>query len=298
VAARRTPPPARTPPTLARLGRAADRGALEHYDDPAYYTKTYAPRTEDVDYYVEAARASRGPLLEYGIGNGRVAIPVARTGIEVVGIDLSVPMLHSLSERLRHEPPAVRSRVKAVQGDMRFKRLRRRFPLVIAPFNAVLHLYDREDVERFLARVRGHLAPDGRFIFDFSMPDACDLCRDPGRSYGAPRFRHPTTGELTRYAERFEYDSLRQIMLVNMDFIPEGKRPRWTTVLTHRQFFPQEMEALLHYNGFTDINWSADFTDQPPDAHTDSLVVSCRARVASRSPRRRTTKLATSRRRT
>jgi SAM-dependent methyltransferase len=298
VAARRTPPPAQTPPPLALLGRAADRGALEHYEDPAYYTKTYGPRTEDVDYYVNLARTSAGPVLEYGIGNGRVAIPIARAGVQVVGIDLSEPMLESLAERLRSEPDRVRARVSPRHGDMRSKRLRRRFPLIIAPFNAILHLYEREDLERFLARVRGHLAPAARFVFDFSMPDVCDLCRDPERSYRAPRFRHPTTGELTRYAERFEYDPLRQVMLVNMDFIPEGKRPRWTTVLTHRQFFPREMEALLHYNGFTDIRWSADFTDQPPDAHTDSLVVSCRARSDRRSPRRRTAKLAAPRRRT
>ncbi len=283
---------------MAQLGRAADRGALEHYDDPAYYTKTYGPRTEDVKYYVGLARASRGPVLEYGIGNGRVAIPMARAGIEIVGIDLSESMLESLAERLSTEPPSVRARVRATKGDMRFKRLTRRFPLVVAPFNAILHLYEREDIEAFFARVRGHLAPNAHFVFDFSMPDVCDLCRDPGRSYGAPRFRHPTTGELTRYAERFDYDPLRQVMLVNMDFIPEAKRPRWTTVLTHRQFFPQELAALLHYNGFTDITWSADFTDQPPDAHTDSLVVSCRARPGVRSPRARTAKLAAARRRT
>jgi len=297
VGARRTPSSSSTPP-LRLLGRAADRGALEHYADPAYYTKTYGPRTEDVDYYVALARSCPGPVLEYGIGNGRIALPMARAGVSVVGIDLATPMLKSLAERLRHEPPAVRSRVKAVEGDMRSKRLRRRFPLVIAPFNAILHLYDRQDIEQFLARVRAHLATGGRFVFDFSMPDVCDLCRDPQRSYGAPRFRHPTTGELTRYAERFEYDPLRQIMLVNMDFMPDGERPPWTTVLTHRQFFPQEMDAWLHYNGFTDICWTSDFTDQPPDARTDSLVVSCRARNAGRDPRRRTGKLAAPHRRT
>jgi hypothetical protein len=66
-----------------------------------------------------------------------------------------------------------------------------------------------------------------------------------------------------------------------MDFSPEGA-PAYSLPLTHRQFFPREMEALLHYNGFADQIWTADFTNQPPNAEADSLVISCRPRPARR----------------
>jgi SAM-dependent methyltransferase len=217
-------------------------------------------------------------VLEYGIGNGRVALPIARAGVEVTGIDLSQPMLDSLAEQLAHAPKLVRARVSYHQGDMRSVSLGERFPLVIAPFNCILHLYERADMEQFLSRVREHLAPGGRFIFDFSVPHGEDLIRDPEKAFGAPRIRHPSTGELTRYAERFEYDRLRQLLLVKMDFMPEEKGEPWTVPLTHRQYFPREMEALLHYNGFGDIFFTADFTDQPADQHVDSIIVSCTAR--------------------
>ena len=265
---------------IKQLGRVGDEGATEHYDDPLYYTKTYKDRTQDVDYYVKLARRLKGPVLEYGIGNGRVALPIARAGVEVMGVDLSQPMLDSLDSLLKSSPKQVRARVRSRQGDMRELRLRERFPLVIAPFNCVLHLYDRPDMEAFLARVREHLAPGGRFVFDFSVPQGDDLSRDPDKAFGAPRIKHPTTGELTRYAERFEYDRLRQLLLIKMEFSPEGKTKPWTVPLTHRQYFPREMEALLHYNGFTNIFFTADFTDQAADQHVDSLVVSCTARPA------------------
>ena len=265
--------------SLQTLGRAGDRGAVEHYADPAYYTKTYAARRHDVDYYVRLARLSGGPVLEYGIGNGRIAISIARAGVAIHGVDLSEPMLNSLAQRLRSEPKPVRVRVSYTHGDMRRVRLRRRFPLVLATFNTVLHLYDRADFEAFLECARRHLAPGGRLVFDFSVPQPRDLCRDPNRSYSAPRVRHPTTGQLVRYAERFEYDPIRQLLLTWMDFVPEDRGQRWTVALTHRQFFPAEMAALLHYRGFTECVWSADFSDQPPDAHVDSMVVSCRARA-------------------
>jgi SAM-dependent methyltransferase len=266
------------PVKIKSFGRVGDAGATEHYDDALYYTKTYKERTQDVDYYVKLARRSKGPVLEYGIGNGRVALPIARAGIEVTGIDLSQPMLDSLEAHLQSSPKQVRARVRYRQGDMREVRLRQRFPLVIAPFNCVLHLYDRPDMEAFLARVREHLAPEGRFVFDFSVPHGDDLSRDPEKSFGAPRIKHPTTGELTRYAERFEYDRLRQLLLIKMEFTPEGKSKPWTVPLTHRQYFPREMEAMLHYNGFTNIFFTADFTDDAADQHVDSLVVSCTAK--------------------
>ncbi|HEX3774263.1 MAG TPA: class I SAM-dependent methyltransferase [Polyangiaceae bacterium] len=277
--------------SIKNFGAAADAGARGHYEDPAYYSKTYKDRRHDVDYYVRLARESKGPVLEYGVGNGRIALHVARAGIELFGVDLSRPMLDDFRARLALEPKQVRARVSLAEGDMRTFALGKRVPLVYAPFNCFLHLYTRADVEAFLARVRAHLAPGGRFVFDFSVPHGEDLSRDPERSYGSPHIRHPTTGELVRYAERFEYDRLRQLLLIWMEFEPEAGGKPWKVPLTHRQFFPREVEALLHYNGFTDILFTADFTDQPADQWVDSMVVSCRAAPAKRvsrapSPRR------------
>ena len=260
---------------IKSLGRAGDAGATEHYADASYYTKTYKSRTHDVEYYAKLARRMKGPVLEYGIGNGRVALAIAKAGVHVTGIDLSQPMLDSLAEQLKTLPKQLRARVAFRQGDMREVTLGERFPLVIAPFNCVLHLYTRPDMEAFLARVREHLAPGGRFVFDFSVPHGEDLSRDPDKAFGAPRIKHPTTGQLTRYAERFEYDRLRQLLLIEMEFSPEGDAKPWTVPLTHRQYFPREMEALLHYNGFSDIFFTADFSDEAADQHVDSLVVSC-----------------------
>ena len=264
---------------IKSLGRAGDVGATEHYDDPLYYTKTYKDRTHDVEYYAKLAKRLKGPVLEYGIGNGRVALAIAKAGVHVTGIDLSQPMLDSLATTLKTLPKQVQARVAHHQGDMRQVALGQRFPLVIAPFNCVLHLYTRDDMEQFLARVREHLAPGGKFVFDFSVPHGEDLCRDPEKAFSAPRIRHPSTGELTRYAERFEYDRLRQLLLIKMDFMPEGNGKPWTVPLTHRQYFPREMEALLHYNGFSEIFFTADFTDEAADQHVDSLVVSCSVRA-------------------
>ncbi|HEX6272631.1 MAG TPA: class I SAM-dependent methyltransferase [Polyangiaceae bacterium] len=260
---------------LAELGSVGDAGALAHYTDPAYYTRIYKNRRHDVEYYVELARATGGPVLEYGCGNGRVALAIARAGIDVHGVDLSRPMLDDFERRLAKEPPATRKHVTIKHGDMRKIDLSREFALVIVPFNGIMHLYESIDVEALFARAYDHLEKDGVFVFDFSLPVPSDLARKPDRWYPAPKLRHPTTGEVVKYAERFEYDPIRQLLLIVMRFEPAKGKP-WTVPLTHRQFFPREIEVLLRHTGFSDIVLTADFSAHPADRLTDSVVASCR----------------------
>jgi SAM-dependent methyltransferase len=250
-----------------------EAGSQAHYEDPAYYTATYAHRIDDVAFYVALARRARGPVLEYGVGNGRIALPMARHGVDVVGVDQSRPMLDDVRERLTREPPEVRRRVRLIRGDMRSIRLARRFPLVICTFNTALHLYTRRDVERFLARVRAHLMPKGRFVVDLSMPPLDDLARDPARPHNAPRFRHPTAGVVVKNREHFDYDPVRQVLFVAMEFEPlEEPKMAWMTPLAHRQFFPQEWAALLHYNGFDAERVEGDFHGGPLTKDSDVMV--------------------------
>jgi hypothetical protein len=263
--------------------RELEAGSLAHYEDPAYYTATYANRFEDVAYYVGLAQRSGGPVLEYGAGNGRIAIPIARHGIDVVGVDHSAPMLADLRARLAAEPAEVCKRVRAVRGDMRGVRLRRRFPLVLATFNTALHLYTRVDVERFLARVREHMAPRGRFVLDLAIPAVGDLARPAGRAYHSPRFRHPTARAVVRNREYFDYDPWRQVLFVSMEFEPVGDPDRaWMTPLAHRQFFPQEWGMLLHYNGFAVDRVEGDFCGGPVTRDSDVMVWHARRRSAGR----------------
>jgi SAM-dependent methyltransferase len=262
-----------------RRDRELEVGSLAHYADPAYYTATYARRIEDVAFYVDLARRARGPVLEYGVGNARVALPIARHGVTVVGVDHSAEMLADARSRVRTEPADVRRLVRLVRGDMRSVRLRERFPLVIAPFNAVLHLYVRRDVERFLARVQEHLAPGGRFVVDLSTPRLEDLLRTPEKPFYSPRFRHPTAGVIVKNREYFDYDPVRQVLFVTMEFEPVSSgEPAWSTPLAHRQFFPQEWEALLHYNGFAVERVEGDFHGGPLTRDSDVMVWYARKR--------------------
>jgi len=249
------------------------------YEWPRYYDHAFKRHTHDLVFYVGLARAAKGPVLELGAGTGRVTLALARAGVSVVGLDLSSDMLAQARERVAKEPPEVRARIELRRADLRSARLRRRFPLVIAPFNLFMHLYTRNDVERALATVRAHLAPRGRFAMDVLVPDLGALRRDPARVYRCRPVLDPTDGKRHAYGEAYAYDSVRQVQTVRMMFQrldkPEIER---TTPLSLRCYFPEELLSLLHYNGFSVAARYGDFARGPLTETSESQILVARVR--------------------
>jgi len=262
-----------------RTQRRAAIGSEAHYRNGPYYDQAYRQRRHDVRYYTDLAVEAGGPVLELGAGTGRVALAIARAGIDVVGIEPMAPMLEQARRRKERLPLAARQRLELRQADLEHVRLRRKFPLVIAPFNVWMHLYTREQVERGFATVRHHLARGGRFAFDILLPDPACLARDPFKAYRGGKIPHPRDGIGYRYSEYFKYDPATQIETVVMDFEhPDDSRRSFCTPLTQRQFFPAEIEGLLHYNGFVVESHTADFDGSPIDVSTESQVIIARVR--------------------
>jgi hypothetical protein len=107
---------------------------------------------------------------------------------------------------------------------------------------------------------------------DVSVPHPEDLARDPDRAFSAPRYRDPSTGKMVKYAERFEYDAASQVLFVSMEMTPVDGSAPWGQVLAHRQFFPQEIEALFHYNGLSLVSVEGGFEGEPLDRFSDLSV--------------------------
>jgi SAM-dependent methyltransferase len=262
-----------------RLAAALAAGTTDHYLDAALYDHEYRRRRDDVRHYGRLAEEIGGPVLDLGCGTGRLLLPLLREGIEVVGVDASEPMLRRCRERLAQAG----KHAQLHRGDFRRLALGRRFPLVVCAFNTFMHLYERTDVERFLAVVRKHLAPDGVFAFDVMHPDLKWLSRDPEKRWARTRFRHPTTGEPQVYSTSLTYDAALQIAFMRIFYEPAGtragrgsRRRELVVHLAHRYFYPRELEALLHYNGFVVERHDGDFAGTPLEPESDQQVLRCR----------------------
>jgi len=127
------------------------------------YEEWSAPMTADIPFYVELARAAKGPLVELAVGNGRVAIPVAQaTGQPVIGIDSSLAML----EQARSRAGEAGVELDLREGDMRNLAIDPPAALIYCPFRALLHLPTWADRRRTFECVAASLRPGGRFAWN------------------------------------------------------------------------------------------------------------------------------------
>ena len=248
--------------------------SLGHYEHVSLYETSFKTRKQDVRFFCDEAAFLGGPILEYGAGAGRVTLPLARAGFDVTAVDLSQPMLERLQAHVIKTPHKVQERITIRRGDMRRLKLKQRFPLVLATFNVVGHLATFKDMGAFLKRVREHLSPGGRLMFDVPIPHPEEIEADPEELFKAPRFKHPDTGQWIRQTERFEYDPDKQTLLVESHLKPEGARDGITIPLTLRQWFPKELEAILRYEGFSNVETFADYSKNPGLLATDTLIFS------------------------
>jgi SAM-dependent methyltransferase len=154
-----------------------DEAFADRYDEWA------AEMTEDVSFYVGLARAADGLLVELAVGNGRVAIPVAReTGRRVIGIDSSPAMLAQARDRAAEAGVELDLR----EGDMRDFALDEPAALIYCPFRALLHLPRWADRRRTFERVAVSLRPGGRFAWNAFAFDHQIAVRLDGKHHDEP----------------------------------------------------------------------------------------------------------------
>jgi SAM-dependent methyltransferase len=185
---------------------------------------------EDVGFYLEEARRSGGPVVELGVGTGRIAIPIAAEGIRVVGIDSSRGMLEVCARRAALAGVDVDLRL----GDLREPPVRERVPLVICPFRSLLHMHTDDDRRRVLAAVAKLLRPGGRFVFDVFTPGADDIAQTHDRWLE----REPGIYELARW------DEVQRTLTLTV----RGREGETTMALAWLK--PSEWRALLEEAGF------------------------------------------------
>ena len=219
----------------------------EHYD-------VLAPGLPgDVDFYVRLAREAEPPVLELGCGTGRVAIPIARAGVEIVGLDSSPAMLTKARER-----STGLANVRWVEGDMRAFDLPERFGLVIIPYRAFQHMITVDDQESCLGCIRRHLRDDGRLVFNLFNPDLVVMGRSMSDFRGDWRIWHDSadqrTGRRTIAWEcrRYRVASQELTTLWKVEEIDTDGRPVSQRYLDlHlRWFYRFEVEHLLALTGF------------------------------------------------
>jgi SAM-dependent methyltransferase len=221
------------------------------------YDPWHVSVTEDIAFYVQEARRSGGPVVELGVGTGRVAVPIAADGIHVVGVDSSQGMLDVCARRAALAGVELDLRL----GDLRKPPVKERVPLVICPFRTYLHMRTDAQRRRAFAAARKLLRDGGRLVFDVFRPGAEDIAATNGRwiEYEPGIF------------ERADWDTTRRLLRLSV------RRADEQTTMTLAWLEPQAWEALLVETGF-EIEATYGWFDRRPYVDgEDTIFVARRA---------------------
>jgi SAM-dependent methyltransferase len=245
---------------------------LVEYTQPELYDLENPDFGPDGAFYLELARRHPGAVLDLGCGTGRITIPLARAGARVTGLDAAGEMLAHARRKAGDLP------ITWVQADARSFQLAQRFELILDTGTTLQHLLDRADHEAMLACVRAHLAPGGRAVFHTFGPHPTTLV-DRADEHDWFSYEGPG-GHTVRVSGTIGYVHARQVFHEDAKRTwrdAGGQRLVHDAPLARRMFFPRELEALLHYNGFEVLEQFGSWQGEPIANDTSLIIMVCRA---------------------
>ena len=231
----------------------------------------------DVPFWRRIAAAARGPVLELGCGTGRVSLPLARAGVNLVGIDRSAPMLERARRQiLRSSRPQVRKCLDLVRGDIRALPFDDgAFPMVLAPYGILQSLIRPRDLTATLASVARVVASGGTFGIDL-VPDV-----PKWREYeNRVQLRGRAGGAQLTLVESVRQDPKRHLTTFEQKYIErKGAKTREHRFdLTFRTLSVRQMTRQLETAGFRVDAVLGDYRGRPWDDRADVWIILAKKR--------------------
>jgi len=244
---------------------------LFYYDGRHYDSREMHPEN-DIAFWERQVRRHGDPVLELACGTGRITIPLARAGHSVTGLDISASMMN----QGRRKAAAQGVDIGWVEADFRDFDLGGAYSFIFIPDNSVNHIETLEDLEACLRCVRRHMREDSRFALDVFNPRLDILLRDPSKRYPHSSYDDPDGGGRIEITESNVYDPATQINTVRLYYrLPDGRTER--SDLICRMWFPQELDAVVKYNGFEIESKYGDYDESPFRGDSPKQIVICKA---------------------
>lgn len=179
-----------------------------------------------------AELAGSGPVLEFGVGTGRIALPLSRRGVRVHGIEISAAMLTQLQARQNGADIGV------TRGDFSTTRVADTFTLVYLLRNTITNLTSQDEQVAAFGNAAAHLQPGGYFVVENYIPALQRL--PPGQT------GHPFTHTPTHIGVE-EYDPANQIAVSHHWWIIDGQTRTFSS--PHRYAWPGELDLMARLAG-------------------------------------------------
>jgi SAM-dependent methyltransferase len=231
-----------------------DEAAAKSYDTPGEGMFDPVLLGQTVDRLSQLA--GDGAALEFAIGTGRVAVPLAQLGVPMSGIEIAPPMVAELRRKVDE------ATIPVVIGDMTTASVPGRFSLVFLVFNGISNVLSQAEQVACFRNAARHLVPGGRFLIELWVPDLRRL---------------PPGTEATVFASQPGYVGLDTVDILNQIVVSHHFRFGDTTEATvfrspHRYVWPAELDLMAQLAGFTLESRHADWVGSPFTAESRSHV--------------------------
>jgi SAM-dependent methyltransferase len=226
----------------------------------------------DVPFWLSVAEREAGPVVEWGAGTGRIAVPLAEASHDVTAVEVSEQMAERGQERGKG--------VRWVVGDMREAKAGRKFGFAVCAFNSFLCLLAVDDALTFLRNVREHLVPGGLLGIEVSVFSPEELAESPG----GPALRHDFTrespdGRLDRFSVS-RYNPASQLLCMSLFYEWYGASGELESKRVHeleiRTTNRDELTLMLRLAGFEVEAVYGGFEGEPFTSGSDHLIVLAR----------------------
>lgn len=266
-----------------------------------FYDGDYRDYNDDIPLVLKTARAAGRAALELGCGTGRVLLPLAEAGYDVVGIDRSAALLaiarHKLA-KLGYAAPAAGSetpesearadgswRVRLAQADMTDFRLgQREFDFAFVVSNTLMHVTTQAGQMEALRCASRHLRPGGRLLIDLFNPDVAYLESIAGIQELADSWVDEKSGaQVLKWTTRY-VDWARQIQetdFVYEEIFPDGRNAQTRLSFPLRFWWPEEGAMLLEQAGFVVDELYGDLDGSPYQPDSERLIFIARKEAAA-----------------
>ncbi|MHC4788141.1 MAG: class I SAM-dependent methyltransferase [Planctomycetota bacterium] len=238
-----------------------EKDALQDPDYLRFYEWSQANEEEELEFYVNLARQCGPPVLDAACGTGRVAVALAREGVEVVGMESGEAMIERARARLRAEPEEVQERLSIVPGDVRDFDLERQFAAVFLSGAAVFRLQGRLSLSHCFRCLYRHTVPGGMAVVDAVAPT--DLTEQPiAKKAVLKEGVNPATGLRTRELSqllRIHWD-MQTVRIEHTYLEGEGdEEQEFVFTRDYRWLRREEGVELLRRAGYPEITALGDY---------------------------------------
>lgn len=237
-----------------------------------FYDTEHERFLEDADIYRNFAGLASGPLLELACGSGRLLVPLARSGYELVGVDSSAKMLDLARQRL--DKAGMTSRCVLVQQDIGTLQLEQKFRMAFIALGSFAHVTSRRKQQQVLAAVRNHLTSGAKFIVDISNADARYMERLGGYVLHQGTWQRDDGTLLTHFVSPAASATRHTLELTHFyeEHVQGGPIQR-TTITTYLYLFDRnEMELLLEQAGFGVKDVYGDYDFSPYEHESPRMI--------------------------